>query len=114
MLAPDTMRHCSKRLRLVTITAALFVSLGLLWVPPASSQSRAPDPQKPLDVDRDPVLSPDIHDNEPGTEPPPSAAAPGTSSSMAKGDHGYVLRRDVEEVVLNATVLDDHDKLVMN
>ena len=33
---------------------------------------------------------------------------------MSKGDHGYTLRRDVEEVVLNVTVLDDHNKLVMN
>ena len=82
----------------------------------ASAQSKAPDPQKPLTVDRDPVLSPDPADNVPGPEvQPPSVTSPsGESNKLTKGDHGYTLRRDVEEVVLNATVLDDHNKLVMN
>jgi Ca-activated chloride channel homolog len=110
------MRPCSKRLRLVPTAAALLVSVGLLWGPAASPQTRAPDPQKPLDVDRDPVVSPDVQDNQSGREAPLAGATtgPGSSNALSKGDHGYVLHRDVEEVVLNATVLDDHDKLVMN
>ncbi len=110
------MRPCSKRLRLVPTAAALLVSVGLLWSPAASPQTRAPDPQKPLDVDRDPVVSPDVLDNQPGREAPLAGATtgPGSSNALSKGEHGYVLHRDVEEVVLNATVLDDHDKLVMN
>jgi VWFA-related protein len=68
-----------------------------------------------LTVDRDPVVSPDAADNQPGSEAPPvGASKPGPAGPLAKGDHGYTLRRDVEEVVLNATVLDEHNKLVMN
>ena len=80
------------------------------------AQSKAPDPQKPLTVDRDPVVSPDPADNLPGPEiqPPSVSSGSGESEKLTKGDHGYTLRRDVEEVVLNATVLDDHNKLVMN
>jgi Ca-activated chloride channel homolog len=54
-------------------------------------QAQAPD----LTVDRDPVRSPDA-------EPPASSAGP----LHKEGSSGYVLHTDVEEVVLNATVLD--------
>src|SRR5271154_651936 len=114
MPAPDTMRHCSKRLRLVQIAAALIFFLGIGRGPAAIAQTRAPDPQPPLNVDRDPVASPDPGDNQPRIEPPAVTSGPAGASALSKGDHGYVLRRDVEEVVLNATVLDDHNKLVMN
>jgi VWFA-related protein len=85
-------------------------------IPAARAQSQAPEPQRPLTVDRDPVVSPDPADNQPGIETKASTTAPelGASGPMTKGDHGYTLRRDVEEVVLNATVLDEHNKLVMN
>ena len=55
-------------------------------------------------------------DNQPGPEvqPPSVTSTSGSTNTLTKGDHGYTLRRDVEEVVLNATVLDDHNKLVMN
>jgi VWFA-related protein len=56
----------------------------------APSQSKAPD----LTVDRDPVRSPD-------TEKAPTT----TGQPLTKEGEGYVLRTDVEEVVLNATVL---------
>jgi len=106
------MRPCSKPFRLIAIAAVLALSAG----PGAFAQSKAPDPQKPLTVDRDPILSPDPADNLPGPEIQAPSASVGTASadSLSKGDHGYTLRRDVEEVVLNATVLDDHNKLVMN
>jgi len=106
------MRPCSKPFRLIAIAAVLALSAGL----GAFAQSKAPDPQKPLTVDRDPILSPDPADNLPGPEIQAPSASVGAASadSLSKGDHGYTLRRDVEEVVLNATVLDDHNKLVMN
>jgi VWFA-related protein len=110
------MRLCSKPLCLFAIAAAL--TLGVAWKaePAALAQQKAPEPQPPLNVDRDPVVSPDSADNQPGAEvtPPAVSSGGGNSGPLAKGDHGYTLRRDVEEVVLNATVLDDHNKLVMN
>jgi VWFA-related protein len=110
------MRPCNKPFRLAAIAAALALGAGLVAAPRSAAQSKAPDPQKPLTVDRDPVLSPDPADNLPGPEvqSPSVAGGDASSNSMSKGDHGYTLRRDVEEVVLNATVLDDHNKLVMN
>jgi VWFA-related protein len=110
------MPPCSRPFRLTTIAAALALCLGSTNGPWAAAQSKAPDPQKPLTVDRDPVLSPDPADNLPGPEiqPPSVGTGSGDSGKLTKGDHGYTLRRDVEEVVLNATVLDDHNKLVMN
>ncbi len=108
------MRPCSKPFRLTTIAAVLALCVGV--APPSIAQSKAPDPQKPLTVDRDPVVSPDPADNVPGPEiqPPSVSSGSGESDKLTKGDHGYTLRRDVEEVVLNITVLDDHNKLVMN
>jgi len=111
------MLPCSKPFRLIAIAAALALCAGLTMGPRAAAQSKAPDPQKPLTVDRDPVVSPDAADNLPGPEIQPPTVSTGStssSSSLSKGDHGYTLRRDVEEVVLNVTVLDDHNKLVMN
>ncbi|HEY1985516.1 MAG TPA: VWA domain-containing protein [Terracidiphilus sp.] len=60
-----------------------------------SASQPAPAQAPPLTVDRDPVRSPD-------------AAPPSTSSGegIHKESGGYVLHTDVEEVVLNATVLD--------
>jgi len=55
---------------------------------PAQRPAQAPD----LTVDRDPVRSPD--------------AEPATTEPLRKAAEGYVLHTDVEEVVLNATVLD--------
>src|SRR5271163_3960012 len=116
MPAPDTMRPCNKPYRLNTIAAALALCVGISIGPRTVAQSKAPDPQKPLTVDRDPVLSPDPADNLPGPEiqPPSASSGSGDSGKLTKGDHGYTLRRDVEEVVLNVTVLDDKNKLVMN
>ncbi len=65
-----------------------------------------------LTVDRDPIRSPDPDDNvaAPAISQP---TAPGLSPDIQKQDNGrYTLRRDVEEVVLNATVLDDSGHLV--
>jgi VWFA-related protein len=110
------MRPCSNPLRLNTIVAALALCVGLGGGSTSIAQSKAPDPQRPLTVDRDPVVSPDPADNLPGplVQPPSVSSGSGESNTLSKGDHGYTLRKDVEEVVLNATVLDDHNKLVMN
>jgi len=74
---------------------------------PLASQTplTTPTPQTPLappTVDRDPVRSPE------GDLPPAAVPAP-----LRKQGEGYVLHTDVEEVVLNTTVLDG-SRLVPN
>lgn len=59
--------------------------------PAAPAAAQAPAAAPPLTVDRDPMRSPD-------REEPAEAPLPKTNG-------GYLLRTDVEEVVLNATVL---------
>ncbi len=68
-----------------------------------------PQAQPSLTIDRDPILSPD-----PEFIPPPP-----TPSNIQQGDRnlekqgsGFVLRADVEEVLLNCTVVDDKGRLV--
>jgi len=93
-------------LPVLTLTA---LSLGAQQAPGAPSpapssaspgqNNQAPNQTPSLTVDRDPVRSPD-------------ADAPSTAAgSIRKEGAGYVLHTDVEEVVLNATVLEGN-KLV--
>ncbi len=88
MLAPATMRLCNNAVLALLLAGAR--RRCCLHSKPAQSPAPAP----PLTVDRDPVRSPDL-------EPPAPAAGP-----LSKEGGGYVLHTDVEEVVLNATVLD--------
>jgi VWFA-related protein len=76
--------------------AALAFFLAAASLLPA--QSAAPPPS--LTVDRDPIRSPD---SEPAAPPVAHKQGP-----------GYILHADVEEVVLNCTVLDGHGQLVPN
>jgi Ca-activated chloride channel homolog len=83
------MRHCNKA------TCAILFSLTTLplWAQqPPSKPSQAPVPS--LTEDRDPVRSPDAE------------APAATSPTVRKESEGYILRTNVEEVVLNATVLE--------
>ena len=75
--------------------------------PPAHASPTASEAQPPLDVDRDPIVSPDAADNL-----PVSPAHPNPNEAIHR-DHGiYTLRRNVDEVVLNCTVVDSHGHLV--
>ncbi len=99
-----------RRISPLTVTKVL---LGCaLW--PASAcgtahaQAAQPAPypvptetQPPLNMDRDPVASPD--DNLPSSQ---------KAQAISKEAEGYVIRKDVSEVVLNVTVLDEHQRLV--
>ncbi len=73
--------------------AALALLLAGAAIALPAQQSPAPAQAPPLTVDRDPVRSPDLE--------PPVAAQP-----MSKQGEGYVLHAEVEEVVLNCTVLE--------
>jgi Ca-activated chloride channel family protein len=92
MLEPDTMRLCNNAILAVLLSLSTF-TLGAQQAPKpttAAASSQAP----PLTVDRDPVRSPDA-------EQPSSV----TGEPLRKEGEGYVLHTNVEEVVLNATVL---------
>jgi len=83
---------------------------------PSSGQSQAPtqnpETQAPLNVDRDPVQSPDAEDNAPVSPGNPGPAIRG-AQTLEKGPHGgFTLRQNVDEVVLNVTVLDEGGHLV--
>jgi Ca-activated chloride channel homolog len=92
MHAPGIMRLCNK----AVLTALLIAATGLR-VPAQQAHAPAgvaPAAQAPaLTQDTDPARSPDV-------TPP---ALP--SGTVEKKGEGYLLRTDVEEVVLNATVL---------
>ncbi|GGG95067.1 hypothetical protein GCM10011586_07560 [Silvibacterium dinghuense] len=64
-----------------------------------------------MNEDRDPVTSPDAMDNL-GVSPDHPGAARQQPQDVVKGNHGYTLTRTVDEVVLNATVVDENKRLV--
>jgi len=89
------MHHCNSAL------LAIFLAGASLSLAAQNASKPAAPPQAPsLTVDRDPVRSPE------GNAPSPS------HEGIQKESGGFVLHTDVEEVVLNATVLDDHSHLV--
>jgi Ca-activated chloride channel family protein len=98
------MRPCNKWLLVLAIL--LFSSLPGLAVPQVAGTPQSasqPEKQLPLNVDRDPVASPD------GEVSPPKES----QNSVISRDNGrYTLQRNVDEVVLNATVLDDKQHMV--
>jgi Ca-activated chloride channel family protein len=83
--------HLCNNAILAVLLAGASLSLSAQQTPSQPGPAQGP----PLTVDRDPVRSPD-------------AATPGVPAGegVRKEGGGYVLHTDVEEVVLNATVLD--------
>jgi Ca-activated chloride channel homolog len=81
---------------------------------PATAQNpQAPEPQPSLDVDHDPIVSPDAADNAAISPSHPNPNA--SSSEEIKRQQGvYTLTRDVDEVVLPCTVVDQDGHLVMD
>jgi VWFA-related protein len=101
MLAPATRHHCNH-----AIFAMLLAAAALALPAQAPPQKTSPAPaswqQAPsFMLDSDPVRSPDV-------EPPVTAQGP-----SRKEGNGFVLRTDVDEVVLNCTVLEG-SRLVQN
>ncbi len=91
MLARATMLHCNSAIAALLLAGAAAAAGAQIKSGPAAP---APPQAPSLTVDRDPVRSPDGA----GTNFP--------AGEVRKEAGGYVLRQDVEEVVLNATVLD--------
>jgi len=96
------MRLCNKAILAVLLAgAALALPAQQTTTRTASAQTvQAPAPS--LTEDRDPVNSPDT-----------AAPITGAGAPLRKQGEGYVLRTNVDEVVLNATVLDG-TRLVQN
>ncbi len=94
MLEPDTMRPCNSGFLSVLLLFSTL-TLGAQQAPKPAS-SAPPSQAPPLTVDRDPVRSPD------GEQPSSVTGEP----LHKEGGEGYVLHTNVEEVVLNATVLE--------
>lgn len=90
MLVLATMRLCNN----AVLVLILFATALPLWAQ-QTQEHPAPAQAPSLTQDRDPVRSPDA------IAPPTAAGAP-----LHKEGGGYILRADVEEVVLNATVLE--------
>jgi VWFA-related protein len=89
------MRLCNKAAFAILLAgAALPIAAQAPRTPLALTPQSLPDQAPSLTVDRDPVRSPDA-------EPAASASGP-----LHKQGGGYVLHADVEEVVLNCTVLE--------
>jgi Ca-activated chloride channel homolog len=77
--------------------------------PQTQTSLQQPETQPPLDVDRDPIVSPDAADNEPVSPGHPNGG------QTAEREHGvFTLRRNVDEVVLNCTVVDGDGHLVQD
>lgn len=73
-----------------------MLPLGAQQAPTRQAQAPAPASTPSLTEDRDPVRSPD-----------PEAPAPATAAgTLKKEGEGYILHTNVEEVILNATVLE--------
>jgi VWFA-related protein len=71
---------------------------------------RRPEVQPSLSVDRDPIPSPDIEVPEP---PPTVSNAPARPGELQKGQNGvYTLHENVDEVLLNCTVIDEKGRAV--
>jgi len=116
------MRHCNKRpIFFLFLLLACSVAVRAQSAAPANSAQQpaasaqqapsAPEQQPSLTVDRDPIVSPDAADNQPVSPSNPNAAKPG--STLEHGQKGgFTFRRDVDEVVLNATVVDGDNHLV--
>lgn len=116
------MRPCGN-LRLFLCLLLVATPLGLLGQAPATAPQTAPSvtpanvpsPQIPesqpsLDIDHDPIVSPDAADNA-GVSP----SHPNTPNQEIKRNQGvYTLTRDVDEVQLPCTVVDQDGHLVQD
>jgi VWFA-related protein len=88
------MRLCNNAALVVLLAGAVLALPAQQSTTPKSPAQPAPGQAPSLTVDTDPVRSPDV-------EPPATAAG-----ALKKEGEGYVLHTNVEEVVLNATVLE--------
>lgn len=89
--------------------------------PKAAAPTRdltVPQAQPSLTTDQDPILSPDLEEKAPAAANAPAGpSVPGTpqqggNRTLTKEGNSFVLRADVDEVLLPCTVVDDKGRLV--
>jgi Ca-activated chloride channel family protein len=80
-------------------------------IPGSLPDPTLPEAQPRLDVDRDPIPSPDP-DVIPRTDTASQPAAGAGNSAQKRQDGTYVLHTDVDEVLLNCTVIDEKGQTV--
>ncbi|HWG18889.1 MAG TPA: VWA domain-containing protein [Terracidiphilus sp.] len=97
------MRHCNNALLAGAVYALLFAGAALALAAQTTPRPQAPGQAPPLTVDRDPVRSPDGE-----------AHAPGKKPGVEKEGGQFIIHTEVEEVALNATVLDGNGHLVQD
>lgn len=82
--------------------------------PPSSTQAydpTRPEAQPDLSLDHDPILSPDPEDNM--AINPAAPVQNERAGALKKGENGvYTLHEDVDEVLMNCTVVDENGKPV--
>ena len=115
------------RARLRRLSPPVVLALLCCSIAPAQTQPAPPAPNKPLEVasydptkpevqpnlslDRDPIMSPDAADDV--SVSPQTVLANEEAGRLQKGQSGvFTLREDVNEVLLNCTVLDQKGRLV--
>lgn len=76
-------------------------------MPGAMQDSLRPEVQLRLDVDRDPIPSPDAEES---TSSPPAPSRPGEIQKLKDGI--YTMHQDVDEVLLTCAVVDEKGRLV--
>jgi len=80
--------------------------------PPELNNPLQPEKQPDLAIDRDPIPSPDVVVPSPTTANAPSV--PGPAGEIRKGENGvYTLHEDVDEVLLDCTVIDEKGRPVL-
>jgi VWFA-related protein len=79
-------------------------------LPPGMQNPTSPELQPPLDQDRDPIPSPDIVEPE-----RPESKGTGTENQLQRQKNGiYTMHEDVDEVLLDCTVIDDRGRPVLD
>jgi Ca-activated chloride channel homolog len=79
---------------------------------PGLNNPQQPEKQLDLSVDRDPIPSPDLVVSPAATANAPSI--PGPAGEIRKGENGiYTLHEDVDEVLLDCTVVDEKGRPVL-
>jgi Ca-activated chloride channel family protein len=105
----------SIRLRIFAVVLALAGCAGMLFAQTLAADAMQdptkPEVQPPLNVDRDPVPSIDVE----APQPQPKNETNANPSQAQKGQNGmYVLHADVDEVLLDCTVLNQKGRVVQD